>query len=167
MAHDAQGRYIRPDEPLPTGEIASASRNSNSNGSAFDTPDPISLIATLTATDRNGTSPTLDVELQTSGDDGSTFEKVGQFTLSNLAPGDIVATRVGDVITLTAGGTLAATNIAQLTSDPAGLTATDLTAEVKVFGPLGSKCRWAWTIGGSASPDFTFAVSNVLFNRDG
>lgn len=35
-------------------------------------------------------------------------------------------------------------------------------AETKVFGPLGSLSRWRWTIGGTDTPTFTFAVSATV-----
>lgn len=231
MTQDSQGRYIPPAEALPDGAVASAARTSSSNGSAFDTPNAVSVTGTLTVTDRDGTNPTLDVELQTSGDGGSTFEKVDQFTqvaagvpaiaiatttpgddsptvneiqtvtitnadggtftltysgqttsaipygstalvviaaleaLSNIGVGDVAIVKASDVYTITFQGALAATDVAQLTANGAALTATDLTAEVMVFGPVGSKCRWAWTIGGTGSPTFTFAVAATL-DRD-
>jgi hypothetical protein len=33
------------------------------------------------------------------------------------------------------------------------------TADAKVFGDLGSLSRWAWTIGGTDTPTFTFSIS--------
>jgi len=231
-AQDSQGRYIPPDETPTGGVLASAARTTSTNGTAFDTPDTVSLTATLVVTDRDGTNPTLDVELQTSGDEGLTYEKVAQFTqvssgvpavahatttggtadpavneiqtvtisnadggtftltysgqtttaiaygatgavvkaaleaLSNIAADDMTVVKASDVYTVTFGGTLAATNVDQLTSSGASLTATDLTPEVKVFGPVGSMCRWAWTVGGSDTPTFTFAVTPVTANRD-
>lgn len=38
-------------------------------------------------------------------------------------------------------------------------------AETKVFTGLGSLSRWSWTIGGTATPTFTFAVS-ATFEKD-
>lgn len=230
-SQDSQGRYIPPAETLTAGLLASAARTTSTNGTAFDTPDAISLTATLNVTDRDGTNPTLDVELQTSGD-GSTYEKVAQFTqvtggaptvtvatttpgddsptvneiqtvtianadggtftltysgqttsaiaygataaavkaaleaLSNIEADDMTVVKASDVYTITFGGTLAATDVAELTANGASLTATDLTPEVKVFGPLGATSRWAWTIGGTDTPTFTFSVSDVTLNRD-
>lgn len=231
-AQDSQGRYIAPDETISGGALASAARTSSSSGTAFATDDLISLTATLNVTDRDGTNPTLDVELQTSGDGGSTYEKVDQFTqvsggvpsvtvatvtpgddsptvdevqsvtianadggtftltysgqtttalaynastaavqaaliaLSNIGPSDMVVTGTPGAYTLTFGGTLAATDVAAVTANGAALTATDLTPEVKVFGPLGSLSKWAWTIGGTGTPTFTFEVASVTGNRD-
>jgi hypothetical protein len=28
-----------------------------------------------------------------------------------------------------------------------------------VFGPLGDKCKWVWTIGGTDTPGFTFSIA--------
>jgi hypothetical protein len=39
------------------------------------------------------------------------------------------------------------------------------TADSKAFGPLGSLSRWAWTIGGTSTPTFTFSISTTL-DRD-
>ena len=33
------------------------------------------------------------------------------------------------------------------------------TGVARVFGPLGSSSRWKWTIGGTDTPSFTFAIS--------
>jgi hypothetical protein len=38
-------------------------------------------------------------------------------------------------------------------------------AEVKVFTGLGSLSRWKWTIGGTDTPSFTFAIS-ATFEKD-
>lgn len=38
-------------------------------------------------------------------------------------------------------------------------------AESKVFTGLGSLSRWRWTIGGTATPTFTFAIS-ATFEKD-
>jgi hypothetical protein len=231
-AQDSQGRYIQPEETITGGALASAARTTSTSGTAFATDDFISLTATLNVTDRDGTSPTLDVELQTSGDAGSTYEKVAQFTqvstgvpaithatttegddsptvneiqtvtitnadggtftltysgqtttaipygssaavvdaaleaLSNIGAGDVSVVKASDVYTITFAGAMAATDVAQLTSDGALLTATDLTPEVMVFGPVGAMSRWAWTIGGSNTPTFTFSVTPVTGNKD-
>lgn len=227
MPQDSQGRYYPGNETLAvgSGSLASAAVTSTSTSSAFSTAGYDSITATLTVTDRDGTNPTLDVILQTSGDDGSTFEAVSQFTqvsagapaitiatttpgddsptvnevqtvtianadggtftltysgqtttaipygstaatvvaaleaLSNIAPGDVGIVKASDVYTVTFQGALAATDVAELTANGAALTATDLTAETMVFGPLGTSSRWAWTIGGTGSPTFTFAIA--------
>lgn len=38
-------------------------------------------------------------------------------------------------------------------------------AEAKKFGPLGDLSRWAWTIGGTSTPTFTFAITATI-DRD-
>lgn len=30
----------------------------------------------------------------------------------------------------------------------------------RVFGDLGDQCRWAWTIGGTDTPSFTFSIAS-------
>lgn len=35
----------------------------------------------------------------------------------------------------------------------------------RVFGPLGSLSRWKWTVGGTDTPSFTFALSGTV-DRD-
>lgn len=225
MPQDSQGRYVPDNETLATGSgsLASATKTSSDVSAAFSTAGYDSITATLTVTDRDGTSPTLDVILETSGDGGSTFEVVDQFTqvtggvpaiahatttagttgvnevqtvtisnadggtftltysgqttaaiaygasaaavttaleaLSNIGVGDVDVVKASDEYTITFQGALAETNVAQLTSNGTSLTATDLTAETMVFGPLGTSSRWAWTIGGSGSPTFTFAIA--------
>lgn len=39
------------------------------------------------------------------------------------------------------------------------------TGVARVFGPLGSLSRWKWTIGGTDTPSFTFALSGTV-DRD-
>jgi hypothetical protein len=34
----------------------------------------------------------------------------------------------------------------------------------KLFGPVGSSCRWSWTVGGT-TPSYTFKIDSY-FNRD-
>lgn len=43
--------------------------------------------------------------------------------------------------------------------------ATGTTTEAKAFGPLGSSSRWRWTIGGTDTPSFTFAIASTV-DRD-
>jgi hypothetical protein len=35
----------------------------------------------------------------------------------------------------------------------------------KIFGPLGDSSRWSWTIGGTATPTFTFSIASTV-DRD-
>jgi hypothetical protein len=39
------------------------------------------------------------------------------------------------------------------------------TGLAKIFGPLGDTSRWAWTIGGTATPTFTFSIASTV-DRD-
>ena len=72
--------------------------------------------------------------------------------LSNLAPGDVTVTgSAGGPYTLTFGGTLANTNVAQLTSNAASLT-----------GGAGTVTHGTTTAGGSGTA--TVSVSEALYN---
>ena len=113
---DEQGNYVAPDRPRTDADVASAARTATGTGTAFDVGSAESLEAVLTVSAASGTTPTLDVSLETSIDGGTTWSTVGSFAQK------------------TANG-----------------------SEGKVFGPLGDKCRWKWTIGGT-TPSFTFAV---------
>jgi hypothetical protein len=39
------------------------------------------------------------------------------------------------------------------------------TGLAKIFGPLGDTSRWSWTIGGTATPTFTFSIASTV-DRD-
>lgn len=60
----------------------------------------------------------------------------------------------------TADGTnwYAVGSFAQQTATTAGV--------AKVFGPLGDSCRWAWTIGGTDTPGFTFSIASTVDRDD-
>lgn len=72
-SQDSQGRYVGDREAFSGATVASAARTANGNGSSFSTAGIDSLEATLVISARSGTTPTLDVVLQTSTDGGSTF----------------------------------------------------------------------------------------------
>lgn len=78
-AQDSQGRYIQPEESLAAAQVASAARTTTGNGTAFDTADIDSITGAVAVTASSGTTPTLDVTLQTSAD-GTVFYSVGSFT---------------------------------------------------------------------------------------
>ena len=120
---DAKGNYVPGDKHRPDAEVASAARTATGTSAAFDTDGADSLEATLTVTAHAGTTPTLDVSLETSIDGGTTWDTVGAFTQIGNANG----------------------------------------GDGHVFGPLGDKCRWKWTIAGT-TPSYTFAISPVEAN---
>lgn len=112
-----QGRHYEGEEARADAAVASAARTATGTSTAFDVEDAESLEATLTVTAASGTTPTLDVTLETSIDGGTTYDTVGAFDQKAAAGSD-----------------------------------------KHVFGPLGDKCRWKWTIAGT-TPSFTFSVA--------
>lgn len=111
-----KGNYVPPDRARTDADVASAARTATGNSAAFNTGDADSLEATLSVSAASGTTPTLDVTLETSIDDGATWDTVAAFAQKAAAGSD-----------------------------------------GHVFGPLGDKCRWKWTIAGT-TPSFTFAI---------
>lgn len=103
---------------------AAARTASPTNSDTFDTSESSTLVLTLAATAKTGTSPTLDVKLQTSHDGGSTWVDVTSAAFTQLTSG---------------------------TSLPS--------TETKVFTHLGALCRLVSTIGGSATPGWTYSVA--------
>lgn len=120
MPEDARGRFYSGSENRSEADVASAARTTTGTGTAFNTDDIVTLVATLVISAASGTTPTLDLTLQTSADGGTSWQTVAAF--------------------------------AQQTGTTAGVW--------KVFGPMGSTCRWSWVIGGT-TPSFTFAVSTT------
>jgi hypothetical protein len=118
MARDAQGNYYAAARTRSDASLASAARTATGTSAAFNAAQAQALEVSLAVTAFAGTSPTLDLVLQTSIDGGTTWLTVKAFSQKTGAATD--------------GG---------------------------VFGPLGSQLRWSWTIGGTASPSFTFAVT--------
>jgi hypothetical protein len=85
---DAQGNYYAGDKARPDAALASAARTTSGSGAAFDTDQADSLEATLTVTAASGTTPTLDVRLETSIDGGTTWDTVGSFAQLTAASAD-------------------------------------------------------------------------------
>lgn len=122
---DDKGRFVPDAESLSGGAaVASAARTATGTGTAFSTAGLDSVIGTLTVSAASGTTPTLDVTLETTAD-GTNYYTVGAFVQK----------------TATA------------------------TADAKVFGPLGSSCRWKWTIAGT-TPSFTFVIATTADRDD-
>jgi hypothetical protein len=113
---DEQGNYVPPDRPRNDADVASAARTTTGSSTAFDVGSAESFEAVLTVSAASGTTPTLNIALETSIDNGATWQSVGAFAQK-----------------------------------------TGVATENKVFGPLGDRCRWTWTIGGT-TPSFTFAI---------
>lgn len=76
---DAQGNYYAADQARPDAALASAARTATGNGAAFNTNQADSIEGFLTVTAASGTSPTLDVRLETSVDGGTTWTTVAAF----------------------------------------------------------------------------------------
>lgn len=82
---DEFGNYVSPDTTLVAGSVASAARTATGNGSAFDTTSFNSIEGFLTVTAASGTTPTLDVRLETSLDAGTTWSTVAAFAQATAA----------------------------------------------------------------------------------
>ena len=76
---DSQGNYYASDKARPDAAVASAARTATGVGTAFDPANADSLEGFLTVTAASGTTPTLDVRLETSLDGGTTWSTVGAF----------------------------------------------------------------------------------------
>jgi hypothetical protein len=79
MPLDRLGNYIAGDNARPDAALASAARTASGVGAAFNTDAADSLEAFLTVSAASGTSPTLDVRLETSIDGGTTWRTVDSF----------------------------------------------------------------------------------------
>lgn len=76
---DRQGNYYAADTTRTDAAVASAARTASANGTAFNTDTAESLEGFLTITAASGTTPTLDVRLETSVDGGTSYDTVGAF----------------------------------------------------------------------------------------
>lgn len=74
---DSKGRYIADKDTSTGAAVASAARTATGNGSAFDTQSIDELEATLVISAASGTTPTLDITLETTAD-GTEFYAVPQ-----------------------------------------------------------------------------------------
>lgn len=79
MPLDRLGNYYEGDTPRPDAAVPSAARTAPGTSASFNTDDAESLEGFLTVTAASGTSPTLDVSLETSVDGGTTWNTVGAF----------------------------------------------------------------------------------------
>lgn len=93
---------------------------------------------------------------RTTSTNGTAFDTSGTDSLSGtLVVSAVTGTdpTLDVVLETTADGTNYYTVLAlpQQTTTNAGI--------ARVFGPLGSLSRWKWTIGGTSTPTFTFAIT--------
>lgn len=79
MPTDSRGRYYGAAENRSEADVTSAARTTTGTGTAFNTDDITSIMATLAVSAASGTSPTLDVSLETSDSAGSTWTSVAAF----------------------------------------------------------------------------------------
>lgn len=126
MPQDRLYRWYQSVERRSDADVASSARTTSGTGAAFATESAFSALATLTVTAASGTSPTLDVRLETTADDGASWYTAGSF--------------------------------------PQQTAATTAPHPARIFAPLGSQARFAWTIAGT-TPSFTFGVT-VSADRD-
>jgi hypothetical protein len=96
----AGGRVFATPEDAPRAAVAAGARTTTGVGSTFNTEDAIGFSATLSITAATGTTPTLDLTLQESLDNGTTWNNVSSFpqktttgthpkTFGPLSPGSI------------------------------------------------------------------------------
>lgn len=78
MPQTAGGRWYNAPEVAPRAALASAARTAGGQSSAFNSEDAASLDVTLTISAVSGTTPTLDLKVQTSHD-GTTWDDVAAF----------------------------------------------------------------------------------------
>lgn len=76
---DQKGRHYEDEEARSDAAVASAARTTTGIGSSFNSESATALEATLSVTAASGTSPTLDVRLETSIDAGTTWSTVDSF----------------------------------------------------------------------------------------
>lgn len=78
MPQDDRGRYYESEGSRAGQQVASAARTATGNGTAFDSADVDEITGTLAVTAASGTTPTLDVTLETTAD-GTNYYTVGSF----------------------------------------------------------------------------------------
>lgn len=77
MPFDSGGVWYNDNEDR--GDVASAARTASGTGTAFSTADVNEVHGTLTVSAASGTSPTLDVRLETTAD-GTNYYTVGSWS---------------------------------------------------------------------------------------
>ena len=76
MGQDSTGRFFQDPVPFPNGNVASAARTSTVTLAAFNVEGAREIIGKLDITAASGTTPTLDVSLETTTD-GTNWYTVG------------------------------------------------------------------------------------------
>lgn len=129
--------------------VDSASRTTDGASEAFDVERFDQIVGLIRVTAVSGTSPTLDVRLQTSYDGGKNWVDVAAANQLTSAH----ASGVGEVVAFESKG--------YPPDDPAATTDGSLTAATVKDWPLGDRCRWKWALGGT-DPDFTFSITQKM-----
>ncbi len=87
MGQDNAGRYVAEPEARGDAGTASATQTASGTGTAFNVAGAKKLDATLTISARSGTTPTLDVALETTVD-GTNWYTVAAFPQKNATGSD-------------------------------------------------------------------------------
>lgn len=114
------------------------------------------------APNESSTSAAVASAARTTSSNGTAFDTTGVNAINGTL---VISARSGTnptldvVLETTADGTNYYTVLAfpQQTATTTGVS--------RVFGPLGSLSRWKWTVGGTDTPSFTFALSGTV-DRD-
>lgn len=132
------------------GLVSSSARVATGNSGALSWPDDAAdAVFLLSCSAASGTSPTLDVVIQVTNDDGTTWfgdQRFAQLTSATSRTIKMLTRRV-EAQAAAEAATLAATGGASVAN-----------------GPLSQKIRVLWTIAGT-NPSFTFSV--VAFGNRG
>ena len=79
MPQDRLSRWYQDVERRTDADVASAARTTTATGTAFNCDSAFTVLASLNVSAASGTSPTLDVRLETTADGGTTWYTVGSF----------------------------------------------------------------------------------------
>lgn len=179
-----QGRHYNANEAASRASLAAAARGSNGQSSAFNVEDAAAIEGTLAITAISGTTPTLDVSLETSNDGGLTWDTVGSFPQKTVLTSEVqslTSTATGGTVKLLTenGPTAAIAFNAPTATVQAALDAVLGAGAVVVSGagPLGSGAltlTWAdkrphqlMTVDNSAATGGTAAVSRTTAGAGG
>jgi hypothetical protein len=91
MPQDRLSRWYTGVQRWSDADVASAAKTTTGTGAAFNTDNAFAVLASLNITAVSGTSPTLDVRLETTADGGATWYTVASFPQQTAATGTPVA----------------------------------------------------------------------------
>lgn len=122
--------------------VASQTVTATGNSGALDWPSDIdSAVILMDVTAASGTSPTMDVAIQLTPDDGITF-----YTVSRFAQASAAFIRAKTFLTHQGDGTAAAV-----------VAVADIGGVLEANIPFTNQIRILWTVGGT-NPSFTFTL---------